>query len=97
MTDLELPGSLSSLEILLTEGVDKVSLSDLEDKKLINILETCQKLIGTVPDRTYIDATEGGAKIAGTRVDVLTNVLSEYCTQPVDLSILKIGDSFSKV
>ena len=47
---------------------------------LLNMLETCQKLIRQKPETRYVDATEGGAKIAGTAIECLSETLSRECT-----------------
>ena len=37
---------------------------------------------------TFIDATEGGARIKGTEVSTLAEVLENYCAKPFDLPVL---------
>lgn len=37
------------------------------------------------PDRDYINATEGGAFIEGTKIMTLREVVNQYCTAPVDV------------
>lgn len=48
------------------------------------------------PDREYINATEGGAFIEGTKVMTLREVLDQYCKNPVDTEkiIRQAQDSF---
>ncbi|MFH1897009.1 MAG: 6-hydroxymethylpterin diphosphokinase MptE-like protein [Candidatus Desantisbacteria bacterium] len=43
------------------------------------------------PDITYIDATEGGAKIMGTKILTLRETIDEYCQR--DISIKKVLDA----
>lgn len=44
-----------------------------------------EKWIQVKNDRTYINATEGGALIAGTQITTLQEVLNEYCQNTVDV------------
>ncbi|TZE82174.1 motility associated factor glycosyltransferase family protein [Calorimonas adulescens] len=37
------------------------------------------------PDRTYIDATEGGAYIKGTKIMTLRDVINKYCYSTIDV------------
>ncbi|MDR3562377.1 MAG: DUF115 domain-containing protein [Negativicutes bacterium] len=37
------------------------------------------------PDRNYINATEGGALIEGTKILTLREVLDQYCLEPIDV------------
>jgi Tfp pilus assembly protein PilF len=53
----------------------------------LSILEICEKLIRNHPDRTYIDATEGGAKINGTQIMPLDNAIKSYCKKTLTVSI----------
>lgn len=52
----------------------------------INMLVTCEQRIQEAPDRTWIDATEGGAKIAGTDIMTLEEATHRFCRKPVDVS-----------
>ena len=47
----------------------------------VGMIEICQRMIQLVPDRVYIDATEGGAKIIGTKIQPLAMVLENHCIQ----------------
>jgi len=53
----------------------------------LSILEICEKLIKNSPDRTYIDATEGGAKINGTHIMPLDNAIKSFCKKSQTISI----------
>ncbi|MBU1169632.1 MAG: DUF115 domain-containing protein [Proteobacteria bacterium] len=55
----------------------------------IGMIEICQRMIQTVPDRTYIDATEGGAKIGGTKILALASAMEHHCLQCTDFSEIK--------
>lgn len=58
-----------------------------------------EKWIQCNNDRTYINATEGGALIAGTQVKTLKEVLSIYCNDPIDVqsTIFLIREDFHKL
>jgi hypothetical protein len=52
----------------------------------LNMLTTCENRIQESPDRIWIDATEGGAKISGTEVMTLEAAMNRFCADPVDIS-----------
>jgi hypothetical protein len=56
------------------------------DPGFLNMLITCEQRIQETPDRTWIDATEGGAKISGTEIMALEEAFRRFCTKPVDVS-----------
>ncbi len=41
-----------------------------------------EQMIAGMPQINFIDATEGGAKIKGTRIMTLKDAIAEYCTSP---------------
>ncbi len=47
---------------------------------LLNMLETCQALIRQAPERRYVDATEGGARISGTQTARLSEAIARDCS-----------------
>ncbi len=47
----------------------------------IHMLNSCENLIQNAPDRTYIDATEGGARINGTKIMSLVDVISGFSNE----------------
>lgn len=49
----------------------------------LSIKEVCEKLIKQVPERNYIDASEGGAKVFGTQIRTLSETISEYCKDEI--------------
>lgn len=53
--------------------------------------------IKKLPDREYINATEGGAYIEGTEVKTFRETLDQYCLAPVDVQaiIAKAQESFA--
>lgn len=46
---------------------------------LLNILDNCEQMISQAPDTVFIDATEGGAKVKGTRIMPAAEALAGYC------------------
>lgn len=56
----------------------------------VGMIEICQRMIQTVPDRTYIDATEGGAKIIGTMILPLVKALERFCNRSLECSEIKL-------
>lgn len=51
-----------------------------------------EKIIEMFPEHTFIDATEGGAYIEGTKVKTLSDVVNEYCTKN-----FRINDYFENI
>ncbi len=47
--------------------------------------EICERMIATAGGRTFIDATEGGAKIKGTEILSLAETLSVHCFRTCDM------------
>jgi hypothetical protein len=54
------------------------------DRIFYQFLKFFEIWIQKKPDREYINATEGGAFITGTKVMTLREVLDQFCTKPVD-------------
>lgn len=48
-------------------------------------LRSYENAISQLPDTNVIDATEGGAKIKGTRIMPLLEVINQYCTKEIDV------------
>lgn len=57
----------------------------LTDRSLYQYLTFFQLWIENHPDREYINATEGGAYIQGTKIKTLQTVLNEYCQETIDI------------
>ena len=57
----------------------------------LNMLNSCEVLISNAPDRTYLDATEGGAKIGGTHITTLADVIAGLPDE--ELSVEEGGDA----
>ncbi|GAB6094287.1 hypothetical protein JCM14469_05390 [Desulfatiferula olefinivorans] len=70
---------LPERSVVMVEGVDGAMVPTLPG--FVGMLEICRRMIRTVPDRTYIDATEGGAKIKGTII------------QPLEITLNSLGHS----
>ncbi|MEW5802148.1 MAG: 6-hydroxymethylpterin diphosphokinase MptE-like protein [bacterium] len=57
----------------------------LTTKVLMGYLEDFENTIKNSPDRHFIDATEGGARIKGTEVMTLQEALDQYCREEYDI------------
>lgn len=58
----------------------------LTPRNLYNFLRWFEAAIRQTPGVTFVDATEGGALIAGTRVMTLREALDAYCREPVPVA-----------
>jgi|GEM_PF-393333 len=67
---------------VMVEGIDGQMIPS--NPGFVGMLEICQRMIQTVPDRTYIDATEGGAKVKGTRILPLATVIESSLDKPFE-------------
>lgn len=56
------------------------------NRGMYNFLRWFEAAIQKFPDRTFIDATEGGALIAGTRVMSLREAIDAYCRQDIPVA-----------
>jgi len=56
----------------------------LTDASLYYYLQWFEDAIRTLNNKLVIDATEGGAKIAGTKIMTLREVIDQYCNTPVN-------------
>ena len=63
---------------IYTEGIDGKPVHTIQD--FIEQKEICEKIIFSYPDLKYIDATEGGAFIKGTKVERLNIALANIGT-----------------
>ena len=61
----------------------------------LSILEICEKLIRNSLGRTYINATEGGAKIKGTQIMPLDNAIKSYCKKTETIRIASPPGTFT--
>jgi hypothetical protein len=68
-------------ELIEVEGNDGGKL--LTNKNYYNFLLWFQNQIAAMPDRTIINATEGGAKIEGTQLMRFEDVINKYCHKKV--------------
>lgn len=55
-------------------------------RNMYTFLKWFEDAIACNPERTYINATEGGARIQGTRVMTLREALERYCREPVPVA-----------
>ena len=74
-------GSLSEVYL---DGIDGGKV--LSNRSFRTFLRWFEKIISLRPDRTYINATEGGANISGTRVMKLEKVIKEYCQREYQIT-----------
>lgn len=65
------------------EGIDGTMVKTRYDWSIY--LDWFESAIYTCPNVEVIDATEGGAKIHGTKIMTLEQVVEEYCTVPFDV------------
>lgn len=69
----------------------------LTDRAFYQFLIFFELWIEKYPERTYINATEGGALIQGTKLMTLQEVLDQYCRQTIDVqtTIKEAQESFA--
>lgn len=60
----------------------------LTDRAFYQFLRFFELWIRLKADRTYINATEGGAYIEGTKLQSLQSVLEQYCVQLIDVAAI---------
>jgi hypothetical protein len=78
-----------SKELIEVEGIDGKPV--YTDRVLLSFLTWFEREIEKYPNIEFINATEGGAKISGTRIMTLKQVLSTYCKEA--LPVKEIIDS----
>lgn len=72
---------------------NKVSTS----KNFMTMISYFENYFYNKPDRTYIDATEGGAKIKNTEIKTMKEVVKEYCDKDIHLNFKnKLKSKFKK-
>lgn len=69
---------------LMIEGIDGKPIKSSQEFKLY--LSWFETTIKDYPELTVIDATEGGAKIHGTRIQTLKEAIDENCKEKMDFS-----------
>jgi len=75
----------------------------LTTKVLMGYLEDFENTIKNFPDRCFIDATEGGALIRGTKVMTLREAIDQYCQKDYDIpnlvekSLAPLNPDFEKL
>ena len=81
--------------LLKVEGIKKNYV--LTDKSFMTMLSYFNNYFAKRPDRTFIDATEGGAKIKHTKIMKLNNVINDYCIDKDKMNVKEIlKDKFKK-
>lgn len=72
-------------EVSLLKKVDGINGKDVfTSKAYYSYLRWFERYIRNNQDVTYIDASEGGAKIAGTKIMKLQEVIKKYCREFID-------------
>lgn len=67
------------------------------DKAFLTMLSYFNNYFSKRPDRTYIDATEGGAKIDNTKIMKLKNAIDDYCINKDEMDVKEtLRDKFRK-
>jgi hypothetical protein len=79
-------GQSSSDSVIMVEGVEGNMVESTSG--FIAVKEICERMIAVNPGHVFIDATEGGAKIAGTRILGLKETLESFHPQNPDRFIL---------
>lgn len=79
---------VESKNLLEVESVygDKVKT----DKSFLSMLSYFNNYFSKRPNRTYIDATEGGAKIENTKIIELSEVINKYCKNEIDINVKEV-------
>ncbi len=78
----------------LDKNPDTVWIDGIDNKKIpsnrsfLSMKNHFETIVSANPGIHYINATEGGAHIAGTEVLLLEKVLDQYCTEKVDITYL---------
>lgn len=83
----------STLKHVMTEGIDGNPIAASNEFTLYR--NWIQEQIAQYPDLTVIDATEGGAKIYGTKIMTFREAIDTYCKKTCDFeTIVKESDDF---
>jgi hypothetical protein len=62
----------------------------LTDESFMTMISYFNNYFAKRPDRKYIDATEGGARIQNTKIKTMKDAIEEYCVEDDDLNIKKL-------
>jgi hypothetical protein len=81
---------VNNQNLIEVEAVDGGTV--LTNKSFLSMLSYFNNYFAKRPDRTYIDATEGGAKINNTVVMKLSEVIDEYLSNNNNLNVREILD-----
>ncbi|QIB27503.1 motility associated factor glycosyltransferase family protein [Caloranaerobacter azorensis] len=73
-------------------GKDLIEIEDIYGNKVytskvwLSFLRWFELYIRENPEKEYIDATEGGAKIKGTNIMTLNEAIEKYCTEEINIA-----------
>jgi len=75
-------------DLIEADGVngDKV----LTSKSFMTMLSYFNNYFAKRPDRKYIDATEGGAKIKNTEIQSMKDAIKKYCNKDIDTNVIEL-------
>lgn len=73
---------IRSSDVIYVEGNDGTQIPTTH--LWFDFKQGLERLMEMNRNITYLNATEGGAKIIGTKCDTLTNVIETYCTRALD-------------
>jgi len=76
---------IQSRPIVLTEGND--GLPVCSNELWLDFKKGLEMKIASHPESTFINATEGGAKIIGTACEKLEDAIRQYCVRPVSYRV----------
>ncbi len=79
---------LSSKPIVYVDSNEGTKIAS--NQLWIDFKQGLERKIATHPDKTIINATEGGAKIKGTIFEKLDWVIETYCTKPIQDPVYKL-------
>lgn len=83
--------TLHSLPVVYVEGNNGEMLPS--NQIWVNFLIIMENLIALHPERCFYNATEGGAKIKGTKRAKLSELIEQYCAEPIPY---RVTDLISK-
>lgn len=85
---------IESLPIIYVEGNDG---SQIPTNPLWNGFKMGLEIkIAEHPDILFLNATQGGAKIAGTKCAALSEIIAQYCTQKIPCRVNQMIDDYKK-
>ena len=79
---------IQSMRVIEVEGNDGKMIPS--NQLWIDFKRGLEQKIASHPDKTMINATEGGALISGTRFEKLTRVIDQYCCDTMPRQVYKL-------